>query len=376
MIITTVSSAGHLPRAMILAKSIKEHMPACTVVVGLMEDSIPMEAAAFPYFDEIVLLKHLNVYGNFLKFIFQYRPKEAAGSSKGQILKYVYEKYTAENHFVYLDTDMKLYSSLDEIEDALRDHSIIITSHHNESPEPFDLTKMRIFKYYGIFNTGFLAVKRNNIAQSFIDWWVRRLETEGYISLQKGIFTDQTWVDFVPALFDDVYCLRHAGYNIGPWNFYERRNINVDASGKYTVDSAPLRLFHYSGINDHFVSQMNHLPVAYQPMIRKLRHDYLAELEAMGQSTLGRREWSYDRFYNGTPISLRTRVNYRNKHYRNTRITNPFTLSNSYFGGGKQAGKKTGRRVVKGQKRRAGRVTTIRSGRAGAKRSKALKRAK
>lgn len=328
MIIVTATSSGHLPRAMVMAKSAKTHMPDCKVIVGLMERHIPSEAFSYPYFDEIVLFQDLHFFPNFNKFIFQYSVVEAGGAGKAQILKYAFEKYTEEEQFVYLDTDMKVLGPFAEIFDLFRHYSIILTPHLIHSPDPFDPGYLKTVKYYGINNAGFIGVKRDNSSAGFIDWWIRRIEHDGYLNDEH--FGDQTWIDLVPSYFDRVHILRHPGYNFAFWN-YHQRTLSLDEEQHFLAEGLPLRCVHFSCYNTLYMSSMHYLPERQQQLLMQLRDEYEAELNEEDKAMLHGLEWSYNCFYDGATIERESKKVYRTRYFNDPAIDDPFALSNDFF---------------------------------------------
>lgn len=327
MIFGTVSSAGHLPRAMIMAKSIKDHMPGSRVVVGIIEETMPSAALHFPYFDEIILVKNICMYPNYRKFFFQYRVQEAAGSSKAQIMKYIYDKYTDEQLIVYMDSDMKVMAPFDELHAIADRHPIIITGHIT-NPDLFDAERLPIYRIHGIYNSGFLAFKRHPVAEKYLLWWAKLCERYGFIDHEQKIYTDQTWLDLAHNYFDDVYSLRHPGYNVGPWNMGERWNIDQVGPSTYTIDGSPLKCVHFSF---NFLLAASWIDANKGRFYNDIFHEYSRELEAMGQSTIGKTPWSYGFYTSGELISDQARVAYRKNYYDNPEISNPFLLSNAFF---------------------------------------------
>lgn len=225
MIITTSICANYLPKAMVLAKSIKKADPTIKVVVSLLEREITPEAQAFEYFDDIVLGKDLG-FENFEKFIFKHSIVEASTAVKGQLFLYLMENYQEETKFVYLDPDIQVLSSLTELEEALESNAIVLTPHLTIPEDIMDAVmdnELSALKH-GAFNLGFLAVSRSEESKKFIEWWASRLNMFCYDDIPRGIFTDQKWMDLAPCFFD-VYILKHPGYNAAPWNVSKRKSI-------------------------------------------------------------------------------------------------------------------------------------------------------
>lgn len=175
----------------------------------------------------------------------------------------------------YLDPDICLFDNLSYIEEKLEDNDIILTPHIC-TPIPFDGLRANEndFAQYGLYNLGFLAVKKSHAAQELVDWWMERLEVNCYIRPQEGIFVDQLPINLAPIFFDNVYITKHLGLNAAPWNLHERNIYNTN--GTWTVNNEfPLIFFHFSNFNINF-SQGN-LSTAYQRVNLK-RNDELYAL--------------------------------------------------------------------------------------------------
>ena len=61
------------------------------------------------------------------------------------------------------------------------------------------------------------------------------------------MFTDQKWIDLVPACFDGVDIIREPKYNFASWNFWERE-VNGDVPHAMTANGEKIIFFHVSGV--------------------------------------------------------------------------------------------------------------------------------
>ena len=95
----------------------------------------------------------------------------------------------------------------------------------------------------GIFNLGFVAVGPGS--EAFLDYWAERLRHDAIVAPEQQLFTDQRWVDQVPALFRH-HVVRDPACNVAYWNVWQRP-IGQDAAGGWTAGGCPLRFFHFSG---------------------------------------------------------------------------------------------------------------------------------
>ena len=328
MIITTSICANYLPKAMVLAKSIKEHNPDAKIMICLLEKEIHPIAENFQYFDYVVLSKELG-FENFEQFIFKHSIVEAATSVKGQIFRYMLEAYPKEDKFVYLDPDIKVYGELVELNKALDENEIVLTPHLTIPEDILDavMDNELCALQHGVFNLGFLAIRRGDESERFIDWWASRLEMFCYDDIPRGIFTDQKWIDLAPCFFD-VFVFRHPGYNIAPWNLSKRKVIQ-DKTGNYLVNGQPLRFFHFSGFDSGANEAMiNKYVPDKNNVIYNMRDIYVSEMNGMGQDEIGKTPWAYNYYLSGEEIDRLARLVYRDDLALKYTLPHPFTSSN------------------------------------------------
>lgn len=144
---------------------------------------------------------------------------------------------------VYIDPDIYVYRPFTELVEAARTVGIVLTP-HVLTPIPRDgkAPSERDIMQSGMFNLGFIAV--GEPARSFLEWWQERLLVDAVSDVEANLFTDQRWIDWVPALFDHVVC-RDPGMNIAWWNIHERGLERRD--GEVLALGAPVRFVHFSG---------------------------------------------------------------------------------------------------------------------------------
>jgi hypothetical protein len=303
MIVFTSVCSNYIPKAQVLAESLKRHNPDVTFIIGLTERSAPAVATECPGCDGVILSSDMGIE-SFDAFIFKHSIVEASTAVKGHIFLELLRRYPHEQEFVYLDPDIQVFGPLDELKDALSCHDIVMTPHLCEpEDELFAIMDNEICALkHGVFNLGFLAIRRTEESQRFIQWWSDRLLEFCYADIPGGLFTDQRWMDLAPCFFD-VHVFRHAGYNVAPWNL-SKRKVVFGPDGQPMVNGLPLRFFHFSG----FDSGANELMVLkYCPdrkdAVYKLRADYIRLQEEAGQAVVGKMPWSYEHrsYYRFTP---------------------------------------------------------------------------
>jgi hypothetical protein len=96
----------------------------------------------------------------------------------------------------------------------------------------------------GVYNLGFIAVKRSHNSLTMLKWWETKLRHECIVDLTRGLFVDQLWANLIPAYFDKVLIDKYPGYNMAHWNLHERSLSNT--KNGYMVNNVPLIFYHFS----------------------------------------------------------------------------------------------------------------------------------
>jgi hypothetical protein len=87
-------------------------------------------------------------------------------------------------------------------------------------------------------------MKKSENTLNLLNWWQTKLQEQCLMKPDVGYFVDQIWANYFPVFFEKVYILKEPGYNVGYWNFGERKIIEKD--GAYFVNDTPLYFFHFS----------------------------------------------------------------------------------------------------------------------------------
>jgi hypothetical protein len=337
MIIGTIATNSHLPKALIMVESIKEHMPLAKVVLCLVERNIHTSLKDCAVFDEVVLAKDLG-FEDFDQYVFKYDALQATCSLKPVLMQYLLTTYKHNDMFVYLDTDIRLFSPLDEIAEILEKNSILLTPHSIYPlihPVSSSVNKFQSIRWKelgilstGLFNAGCFALKRNDNSTAFLNWWKKRLARYCYKDIKEGLFDDQRWLNLAPCYFD-VYLLKHPGYNVAFWNLYER-TVRKLPNGSYSVNDQILRFFHFSQIDSFLKEVIKSMPESgARSDVKSMYKDYVLALNDHHWEEYQGIQWSYGYFFNGKRIKQHSRQKYR----KNAQLypSNPFSLTNSKF---------------------------------------------
>jgi glycosyltransferase involved in cell wall biosynthesis len=306
--VCTIIARNYLPFARVLAETFAEHHPDGHLTVAIIDDPHHVtreESFGIIHLDEIVPdvkeLHHLAMI---------YGVTELATAVKPLVLRHLLELGCP--HVLFLDPDIWVFSSLEDVVGLAEKHSIVLTP-HTTKPVPRDGHKPNEEDLLtsGAYNLGFLGLGADSL--EFLDWWWHRLRRNCLIDPGRGLFIDQRWMDFVPGYFSH-YILREETVNVAYWNVFDRKIEMVD--GAYLVGGRPLRLFHFSGFKPdvpYLLSKhQGELPRVLLSEERALSHlcsEYAERVKKAGYGLEDEYGWSS--LPDGTPIDHRMRRIYR-----------------------------------------------------------------
>lgn len=319
MIICSSLCANYIPKAIVLAESIKRLDPKSTTCFCLVEKEFPQDLPQNSAVDFWVLSKDLG-FKNFGRYIVSHNVMEGSTAIKGMLFKYLFTRFPQKQNFVYLDPDIVVYSDFEELRRILSQHEIVLTP-HLVSPADYYLELSLL--NHGTYNLGFLGLRRSANAESFVAWWCDRLDYACYDDMPHGIFTDQKWIDLVPAFFG-AYLLRDPGYNVATWTMFNR---TITQKGDMLLaNGQPVRFIHFSGFekNTYFWA-IDRWAKTDKALLTILGKQYEKILKEHKQETFGNRKWSYDYLDNGEKITPQLRYAFRQKNF--LPMVDPYILS-------------------------------------------------
>jgi hypothetical protein len=244
----TLCSNNYLAQASLLIQSFTKHNPGYVFYLVLV-DKISQDIK-YPVSEQVVLISCEEFMDNqlLLSLAAKYKIVELNTCVKPFFFDYVLKKYN-DVEVVYLDPDIYVYHSFDSIEEALVAHDFVLTP-HILSPIPLDdqFPSERQFMKFGIYNLGFLALKKSPDTVKFVTWWMDRLAAFCYSETELGVYVDQSWAGFIPCFYPNAHVSHHPGMNAAFWNLHER--TYAVSEGQYLVNGKdPLVFFHYSSFN-------------------------------------------------------------------------------------------------------------------------------
>lgn len=330
-IFTSVTS-NYIPKARVLAKTVKKYHPEALFHL-LLSDQRPswLDAEASQHFDSIINIDELPI-PNRQAWIFKHRLVELCTAVKGFGFQEIIRRHNPDK-IIYLDPDIAVMSRLDSIVERLDVASILLTPHQTEPDTDLraiadnEICSLK----HGVYNLGFVAVRNSTEGRRFVDWWAHRLEHFCFDDIPNGLFTDQRWCDLAPAFFTDLAILREPIYNVCTWNLTQRRVTGTVPDG-LLINGQQLCFYHFSGFDSGAQKIMLDLYGKESPVLYPLRDWYVTECAAMGQDEYGSTPCSYDFFSNGQTVTKSHRYIYRKDSRLERMFPDPFaTGADSYL---------------------------------------------
>jgi glycosyltransferase involved in cell wall biosynthesis len=243
--IFTICAKNYLARARTLFDSSVAHEPEVDrflILADRAEGALDQEALDFT----VIEAESLEI-DDFEDLTIRYDITELSTAIKAAAFLHLLARYD-HDQIVYLDPDIWIISSLEELWQSLDSGANAVLTPHTTTPiedgdEPDDQSMLKV----GVYNLGFIAIRRGPETTSFLEWWHRRLLRDCRIDLAEGLFVDQKWADLLPCFVENTHILRHPGYNVAYWNLMNRAVTSLD--GRWHANGEALRFVHFSGLD-------------------------------------------------------------------------------------------------------------------------------
>ena len=246
----TICSTNYVAQALALGDSLLVHNPTYHFIIGLVDEIDEAYPIVHSTNYTLIPIKEIGI-PNFNAFCAQYNITELNTAVKPFYFSYLFEKNEAVESIVYLDPDIFVYHSFEVLEKHLLANQIVLTPHITKPINDNKYPTETDFLNAGIYNLGFIALKRGNESLALIIWWKERLTHLCKIDFEKGLFVDQLWLNFAALFYKEVFVLDNPGYNMAYWNLQER-SLSENSTGTYTVNNqCPLVFYHFSGYDLH-----------------------------------------------------------------------------------------------------------------------------
>jgi len=297
----TIVANNYLAYARVFTDSFLKHHPRGSVYVLIVDEPSPHIDYPRERF-KTVFARDLG-FEHFEHMAFRYSILELSTAVKPKFLQSVHT-LTGCPALCYFDPDIVVYDDLSGLYAKLNEADVVLTPHVTRPIEDRATPGERDFLLSGMYNLGFLGVAFNERTHPFLDWWDRRLYRECLHAVERGLFVDQRWMDFAPALLERPLVLREPGYNVAYWNLMERE---IELRGeRWFVNEVPLRFFHYSGFLYDEPERLSRYQDRYRGGERAdlgpLFADYQKRLKAAEHPKLHQLPYSYGSFDNGLRV--------------------------------------------------------------------------
>jgi hypothetical protein len=304
--LVTIAAGNYIPKVRVLFQSVRKHHPDWKLHVVISDEGDHDAALARVGHDEVHYLAELGI-PNWRRWAFGHALIELATAMKPFALRRLLARPDCQAA-VFLDPDIALFSPLHEVVDAFAEADILLTPHLTAPEASLHgvITNELCTSQHGIYNLGFIGVAAHGEGRRFVDWWAERLYHFCREDIPSGIYTDQRWIDFVPAFFPRHRILRSPRLNVAPWNLGTRR-LRGDVAAGLTADGEPLGFYHFSQVD----GVANDAATASQAAAMELVSWYRRETEPFAHEKVSAPAWKLGVYDNGRPILLEQRRVYR-----------------------------------------------------------------
>lgn len=319
----TSAALNYIPKARVLFESVRQHHPDWVLHLALADELREDIALRAEPFDALITLDSLDI-AHLRPWAFTHTIVELATAIKPFALRKLLQREDCA-HVIYLDPDIAVFSPLDDLIAALRESSILLIPHQTDPEADIQavIDNEICSLKHGVYNLGFLGVSPTPEGHRFAQWWANRLYHFCRAEFAHGLFTDQRWIDLVPAFFDEVGIVRSTRHDVATWNLTTRR-LEGDFAQGFTVDGAPLGFYHFTGFDkgDHHLMAARN--AAGNKSVAMLLRWYADKIEALGRDPLCRTPWAFGSFDNGEPITVAQRIVYRERVDLQRAFPDPF----------------------------------------------------
>lgn len=309
--ICTIIAKNYIAHARTLCNSFLDLYPEGNCHVLFVDDTkgfLEVESERFKAY-------HLHELGipDLRDFCFKYTVTEICTAVKPYFLRFLLETARA-GKVVYLDPDILVLNRLDNIFDAMEEADVLLTPHlDTDYPDDGAFPDDGHILKSGIFNLGFIAVRKSENASRFLKWWEGKLYDKCIIDHARGYFVDQRFIDLAYTLFDNMKIVRDTGHNVAYWNLHSR---SVEyREGMWICNGSPLYFFHFSnykpGDPELLSGYQNRIRLSDRPYLKMLYSLYTEKLLENGYAENSRWPYTHGSYADGNPIRDETRRVYR-----------------------------------------------------------------
>ena len=320
----TIIAKNYVAQARVLARSFAQHHPDGRFWVLIIDDFVGYIDPSVEPFD--VLTPSDVGCDPFEDMAVRYNVLELSTAVKPWLLSHLMREVSGP--VTYLDPDIRVFGSLEDLADLARAHGVVLTP-HNTAPIPDDGRRPSQIDIMiaGVYNLGYVSMAPSEEIEKLLGWWSDRLRRDCRVDPVYGYFVDQRWFDLAPGFVSDYAVMREPQYNVAYWNLHSRALRKEGDS--YTVDDRPLGFFHFSGFDPESPSilsrHQNRVDVRDNPAIAAILEEYAAATIEEGYGTTKRWPYTFDALPGGTRLDPVARKLYIDAVDRGELSLSPFT---------------------------------------------------
>lgn len=324
--IFTSAAFNYIPKARLLFQSLRNYHPECVLHLALADEGHSEIDLSQEPFDSVLPISELGI-PDYRGWAFCHDIVELATAIKPFALQKILSMPGCEK-VLYLDPDTVVFSRLDDILEALDYSNLALTPHQTvpESSMSAVIDNEICSLKHGVFNIGFIGVAATAEGRGFAEWWSQRLYHFCRADICNGLFTDQKWIDLVPAFFDDIAVMRSGRHNLATWNI-TTRDVSGDYENGILVDGEPLGFYHFTGFDSGNHRIMAAKNAKGNASVHGLIEWYDKQTRDLGNDPLARIPWAYNAFTNGEKITRSQRLVYRERVDLQAAFPDPFESS-------------------------------------------------
>jgi len=319
----TSAAFNYIPKVRMLFQSLRKFHPEWTLHLALADEIRSNCDLSQEPFDRVWPVAELGI-PNWLGWAYCHSIVELATAIKPFMLCKLLSQEVCKK-VIYLDPDTVVFSRLDDIVEALEYANVVLTPHQTRPEQSIEavMDNEICSLKHGIYNLGFFGVAATEVGHGFAKWWSKRIYHFCRADIPNGLFTDQRWIDLVPAFFEGVAIMRSSRHNVATWNL-TTRNLSITTSGEYFVDDELLGFYHFTGFDSGAHATMAAKNAGSNPAVHKLINWYAKEIKSHAEDPLTKEPWAYGYYSDVSPISKAQRLIYRERTDLQAAFPNPF----------------------------------------------------
>jgi hypothetical protein len=326
--IYTSAACNYIPKVRMLFNSLRVHHPEARLHLLLADKKTDLIDLSQEPFDEVTAIEDLPI-PKVTGWSYCHTIVELATAIKPFFLAEILKRPGVEK-VLYLDPDMVVFSRLDDIIEALDHSNLVLTPHQVDPDETIQAiidNEISSLKH-GIYNLGFIGVRNTAESQRFAAWWSHRVYHFCRAEIPNGLFTDQRWIDLVPAFFEGVAIARSPRHNVAPWNV-TTRELSKDKEGKYWVNSEALGFYHFTGFDSGAHKIMSRKNGGNNDSLHELVQWYEDSTRDLSKDPLSQVPWAFGTYADGASIRKEERFLYRQRPDLQRAFEDPFATDGS-----------------------------------------------